>query len=88
MPISIIFQLYRSWRSFLLVEETGVPAENYRPVASQWQTLSQNVVSSTPRHEPELKSLVITYRRLCINDKTTDMVNFRIYCRMFTYCFI
>ena len=38
-----------SWRSVLLMKETGVPAENHRPVASHWQTLSQNVVSSTPR---------------------------------------
>jgi len=35
-----------SWRSVLLLEET-----KYRPAASHWQTLSQNVVSSTPRHE-------------------------------------
>ena len=35
-----------SWRSVLLVEETGVLRENHRPVASQRQTLSQNVVSS------------------------------------------
>jgi hypothetical protein len=34
-----------------LVEETGVPGENHRPVASHRQTLSHNVVSSTPRHE-------------------------------------
>jgi hypothetical protein len=27
-----------SWRSVLLVEETGVPEENHRPVASQTQT--------------------------------------------------
>jgi len=40
-----------SWRSVLLVEETGVPGENHRPVASHWQTLSHNVVSSTPRYE-------------------------------------
>jgi hypothetical protein len=33
------------WQSVLLVEETGVPRENL------WQTLSHNVVSSTPRHE-------------------------------------
>ena len=39
------------WRSVLLVEETGVPRENHRPVANHWQTLSHNVVSSTPRHE-------------------------------------
>ena len=38
-----------SWRSVLLVEETGVPWENHRPAASHWQTLSHNVVSSTPR---------------------------------------
>ena len=37
-----------SWRSVLLVEETGIPGENHRPAASHWQTLSQNVVSSTP----------------------------------------
>jgi len=36
-----------SWRSILLVEETG---ENHRPVASQWQ-IESHVVSSTPRHE-------------------------------------
>jgi hypothetical protein len=28
-----------SWRSVLLVEETGVPRENHRPVANHWQTL-------------------------------------------------
>jgi hypothetical protein len=36
--------------SQLLVDETGrVPGENNRLVASHWQTLSHNVVSSTPR---------------------------------------
>ena len=35
-----------SWLSVLLVEETG---ENHRPAASHGQTLSHNVVSSTPR---------------------------------------
>jgi len=29
-----------SWRSVLLVEETGIPGENHRPAASHWQTLS------------------------------------------------
>ena len=33
-----------SWRSVLLVEETGVPGENHQPVASHWQTLPYNVV--------------------------------------------
>ena len=37
--------------SVLLVEETWVPGETHRPVASHWQTLS-----STPRHEPNSNS--------------------------------
>jgi hypothetical protein len=41
----------KSWRSILLMDETGVPGENHRPVASHLQTLTHNVVSSTPRHE-------------------------------------
>ena len=45
-----------SWRSALLVEETGVPGENGRPVASHRQTLLHNVVSSTPRHERDSNS--------------------------------
>jgi hypothetical protein len=36
-----------SWKSVLLVEETRVPGENHRPVASHWH----NIISSTPRHE-------------------------------------
>jgi hypothetical protein len=35
-----------SWRSVLLVEETG---ENHGPAASHGQSLSHNLVSSTPR---------------------------------------
>ena len=35
-----------SWLSVLLMEETEV---NHRPFANHWQTLSYNVVSSTPR---------------------------------------
>ena len=37
-----------SWWSVLLVEETEVPVRSHRPVASRWQTLSHNDVSSTP----------------------------------------
>ena len=36
------------WQSALLLEESG---ENHRPIASNWQTISHNVVSSAPRHE-------------------------------------
>jgi hypothetical protein len=44
------------WRSILLVEETGVPGENYRPVTSHCQTLSHTAVSSTTRHERDSNS--------------------------------
>ena len=45
MSLSTISEI--SWLSGLLVNETGVPGENYR----HWQYLSNNVKSSTPRHE-------------------------------------
>jgi len=47
-----------SWWTVLLVEETGVPRENHRPVTGHWQTLSHNVVSSTPCHKWDLNSLL------------------------------
>ena len=40
-----------SWRSVLLLEETGVSGENNRPAANHWQNLSREVVSSAPRNE-------------------------------------
>jgi hypothetical protein len=42
------FSFLYSFGLVLLVEETGVPGENHRPaaVASHWQTLSRNFVSS------------------------------------------
>jgi len=38
------------------VEETEVPGENRQHVASYWQALSLNVVSSTPRHQRDSNS--------------------------------
>ena len=48
-----------SWRSILLLEETGASGENHRPVVNHWQTLSHSVVSSTPRAGFELTTLVV-----------------------------
>jgi len=45
-----------SWWSVLWVEEIGVHGENLRSVASNWQTLSHNVVSSTPSNERDSNS--------------------------------
>jgi len=56
--ISVLF-----WRSIVLMEDTG---ENHRPSASQWRTLSHNVVLSTPRHERKLIHIylfTIKYKR-------------------------
>ena len=53
-----------SWRSVLLVREIRVPGENYRPVTSHWQTLSHNVVSSTPRHERDSSSQCVWWYAL------------------------
>ena len=40
---------------------TRMPGENHRPFASHWQTLTHNVVSSTPSHAQgfELTTLVV-----------------------------
>ena len=43
-----------SWRSVLLMEETEAPEENHRPAASHRQIVLHNVVSSAPRHLPDL----------------------------------
>jgi len=45
-----------SWRSVLLVWETGIPWENHWPAASHWKTLLHNVVLSTPHHEQDSNS--------------------------------
>jgi hypothetical protein len=48
-----IFQLFFSYivEVSFIGGETGISGENHRPVASHWQTLAHNVVSSTSRHE-------------------------------------
>ena len=47
------------WQSVLLVEETGVSGEYYRPVASHWQPLSHNVAHLTLIEIQTHKSVVI-----------------------------
>ena len=43
-----------TWQLVLLMERIGLPGENHKDeVVSHWQTLTHNVVSSTPRHEWE-----------------------------------
>ena len=48
-----------SWRSVLLVEETGVPTENHRHIASHWQTLPQYIEYTSPWPRFELTTLLV-----------------------------
>ena len=54
-----------TWRSILLVEETGAMGKKHWPVASHWQTLSPNVVLSTPRHERDSNSVLVVIGTDC-----------------------
>ena len=47
------------------MEETGVPGENHRPVASHWKTLSHNIVSSTP-HPSRIWTHVVAIGTDCL----------------------
>ena len=53
-----------SGRSALLVEETGGPGENYRPVSSHWQTLSPNGVHLS---QVEIRIHNISGGRYCLH---------------------
>jgi hypothetical protein len=44
------------------VEKTGVFGENHWPVANHWQTLSHNVVSSTPKEEFFIVSVILVVK--------------------------
>ena len=57
-----------SWWLVLLVEETRVPRENHQPATSHWQTLSHNIVLSTPHHE--LGSKLREANQCILNAKT------------------
>ena len=52
-----------SWRSGLLVEETGVHGRKHRHVASHWQTLLHNVGPSTLHHEQGSNSTLLGVRQ-------------------------
>ena len=58
-----------SWRSVLLVEETGVPEENHLPVASHWQILSHNVVS-IEYSSPWMALKLTTHAQIIVNPIT------------------
>jgi hypothetical protein len=47
------WELSNSVAVMLVVDESGIPRENHRPEASQWQTLSHKILS---RHRRESNS--------------------------------
>ena len=55
---------FLSWRSIVLVEKTGVPGENHRPVASHSHTLSHNVLSYISIHITIIKFKKNCFQRL------------------------
>jgi hypothetical protein len=63
------------WRSILLVDKTGIPGENHRPVASHWQTLSQCCIEKTidlsqvtdKLYQPPVQSVPITIKVVSSN---------------------
>ena len=59
------------WWSVFLVEQTGVPGENHWSVASHWQILSHNVVSSTPLRGIWTHN-VSGYKNLVVKNKWLD----------------
>ena len=65
MPRSTMF--VESRRSVLLVKETGVPGKKHQSVASHWQTLSRNVISSTPRHKRDSSSTKSYISIVCLS---------------------
>ena len=53
-------------RSVLLMEETGLSRENYRPTVSHWQTLSHYVVSSYSLRIQSLMYVVIEEKNISL----------------------
>jgi hypothetical protein len=76
-----------SWRSVLLVGETGVPGENPRPVASHWQTLSHNAVHLV-LIKIRIKKIAIQnwkYAKRCLSTSTNTTVVYWTYLCSYKY---
>jgi hypothetical protein len=57
---------------FLLMEETWVPRETHWPAASHWQTLSYDVVSSTPRLSGFELTILVVMGTDCIGSNKSN----------------
>ena len=75
-----------SWRSILLVEVTGGPGENPRPVPSHWQNLSHNVVHlamieirTCRRLWSRPECVYILYNNVCLRNNSVLVALFLVY---------
>ena len=59
-----------SWWSVLLEEGTGLPGENHRPSAKQWQSLSHNALHLAPWAGFELPTSVVIDPDCIVSCKT------------------
>jgi hypothetical protein len=64
-----------SWQQVIMMEETGVPIENHRSVASHWQALSHMVVSSTPSRSGIRTHHFEHYEHFSMSFKTVVLLN-------------
>ena len=75
------FQQYFSYIvavSFIGAGNWSTRKKHHRPVASHWQTLSHNVVSSTPRYERDAK-----HHKPIIPDLTLNLFVLMFFCELF-----
>ena len=64
-----------SWRSVLLMEETGVPEEIHRPTTSHWQTLSYKAGFELTTHIKGTACVVMFYISVTVGSSIMSIIH-------------